>query len=35
VVWTASSRQQIRHGVAFPEPKGHDFAMDLFLGENR
>ncbi|MBI4573221.1 MAG: PilZ domain-containing protein [candidate division NC10 bacterium] len=35
VVWTAPSGNRILHGVAFPEPKGHLFAMDLFLRENR
>ena len=35
VVWTAVTQGMIRHGVAFPEPKGQDFAMDLFLAERR
>ncbi len=35
VVWISIAKGRIRHGVAFPEPKGQAFAMDLFLGENR
>jgi hypothetical protein len=35
VVWTAASRGTIRHGFAFPESKGHGFALDLFIGENQ
>ncbi len=35
VVWTSINQGRIRHGVAFPEPRGHAFAVDLFLGENR
>lgn len=33
VVWTAATQGMIRHGVAFPEPKHQDFAIDLFLAE--
>ncbi len=35
VVWTTVSAGRIRHGVAFPEPKGRDFAVDLFVAESR
>jgi hypothetical protein len=35
VVWTAAAQGTIQHGVAFPEPKDQDFAMDLFLSERR
>ena len=32
VVWTTSRGSVIRHGVAFPEPKGPDFILRV-LGE--
>ncbi len=35
VVWTAVIHGMVRHGVAFPEPQGEDFALDLFLTEGR
>jgi hypothetical protein len=35
VIWISIAEGRIRHGVAFPEPRGQAFAMDLFLGENR
>ena len=35
VVWTSVAESRVRHGVAFSEPRGHAFAMDLFLGESR
>ncbi len=35
VVWTSASEGKIFHGVAFPEPKGQDFAVDLFVAESR
>jgi hypothetical protein len=35
VIWTSIAEGRIRHGVAFPEPRGQAFAVDLFLGENR
>ncbi len=35
VVWTAASGERIHHGVAFPEPKSHLFAVELFLRESR
>jgi hypothetical protein len=35
VIWASISESRVRHGVAFAEPKGQAFAMDLFLGENR
>ena len=34
VVWTAFGEGAIRHGVAFPEPKKEDFAIDLFVAGN-
>ena len=33
VVWTATTRGAIRHGLAFPEPKGPDFAAELHITE--
>ncbi len=35
VVWASASEGKIFHGVAFPEPKGQDFAVDLFVAESR
>jgi hypothetical protein len=35
VVWTASADGKIRHGIAFHEPKGQGFAVDLFVAESR
>lgn len=35
VVWTAAANGKIRHGVAFWEPKGQEFAVDLFVSESR
>jgi hypothetical protein len=35
VVWARPSGDAIRHGIAFEEPIGHDFAIDLFLSEAR
>ena len=34
VVWTTTHGSVIRHGVAFPEPKGPDFIPQV-LGEKR
>ncbi len=34
VVWTTTHGSVIRHGVAFPEPKGPDFIQRV-LGDNR
>ncbi len=34
VAWTEPPGTQIGHGIAFREPRGDDFASDLFLGEN-
>jgi hypothetical protein len=34
VVWTTAHGSVIRHGVAFPEPKGPDFIQRV-LGEKR
>jgi hypothetical protein len=33
VVWVACSGGTVRHGLAFSEPKGRDFVVDLFLGK--
>jgi hypothetical protein len=35
VVWTTVAHGMVGHGVAFREPQGEDFAMELFLGEGR
>ena len=35
VVWTEPPGHQVGHGIAFREPKGHDFAFGLFLSENQ
>lgn len=34
VVWADPRGTQISHGIAFREPRGHDFALALFLSEN-
>ncbi len=34
VAWTEPPGTRIGHGIAFPEPKGHDFAVDLFSSED-
>jgi hypothetical protein len=34
VMWTDSHESVIRHGVAFPEPKGPDFIQRV-LGDKR
>ncbi len=34
IAWADPPGNAIRHGIAFAEPKGHDFAMDLFLSES-
>ncbi len=33
VVWVDPPGERIRHGVAFPDPKGSAFAVQLFLCE--
>ncbi len=33
VVWVASTGGTVRHGLAFSEPKGRDYMVDLFLGQ--
>lgn len=33
VVWVDPPGERIRHGVAFPDPKGYAFAIQLFLAE--
>ena len=33
VVWAAATKDMIRYGIAFPEPKDMGFALDLFLTE--
>jgi len=35
VVWAAPVESWTRHGIEFSEPKGKDFARDLFLNESR
>jgi hypothetical protein len=35
VVWTAASQDVVRHGFVFPEPKGQDFALNLFSAESQ
>ncbi len=35
VVWADPPGDRTRHGIAFLEPKGYDFALTLFLDENR
>ena len=35
VVWTAVTRETNRHGLAFPEPKGPDFATELHIVEGQ
>ncbi len=35
VVWVASTGGTVRHGLAFSEPKGRDYMVDLFLGQLR
>ena len=35
VVWRKTTWGVVLHGFAFPTPKEHDFALDLFLAENR
>lgn len=34
VAWAEPPGTQIGHGIAFREPRGHDFAVDLFSREN-
>ncbi len=34
VVWTDPPGNAVRHGIAFQNPKGHDFAIELFLSES-
>lgn len=34
VVWTSVTEGMVRHGLAFQDPKGHDFLADLFTEEN-
>lgn len=33
VVWVACAGATVRHGLAFSEPKGRDYMVDLFLGQ--
>lgn len=35
VVWVRGVGLGIHHGIAFPEPKARNFALDLFLAEHR
>ncbi len=32
VVWVTRTKGAVRHGLAFSEPKGRDYMVDLFLG---
>ncbi len=34
VVWADPPGNAVRHGIAFENPKGHDFAIELFLSES-
>jgi len=34
VAWTEPPGHQVGHGIAFREPRGHDFALSFFLNEN-
>ncbi len=34
VAWADPPGEAIRHGIAFENPKGHDFARELFLSES-
>jgi hypothetical protein len=33
VVWANCTGGTARHGLAFPEPKGRDYMVDLFVGQ--
>ena len=35
IVWAHTTKNVVFHGLAFPEPKHQEFALDLFLSENR
>jgi PilZ domain-containing protein len=35
VVWSAATKSKVRHGFAFTQPQDQDFAINLFIGENR
>jgi len=35
VVWSAATKGTIRHGFAFTQPQDQDFAINLFIDENR
>ena len=35
IVWAHPTKDVVFHGLAFPEPKDQEFALDLFLSENR
>ncbi len=35
IAWADPPGEAIRHGIAFSEPKDHDFALTLFLEEHR
>jgi hypothetical protein len=35
VLWVDHPGERIRHGVAFPDPKGYAFGLQLFLSEHR
>lgn len=35
VVWVTRTGGAVRHGLAFSEPKGRDYMVELFLGQQR
>ncbi len=35
VVWVDWTGETVRHGLAFAEPKGRDYMVDLFVGQHR
>ena len=35
VVWSAATKTKVRHGLAFIQQQDSDFAINLFIGENR
>ena len=35
VVWRKATRGVVQHGFAFPTPKEQDFALEIFLAQNR
>ncbi|HSC70309.1 MAG TPA: PilZ domain-containing protein [Candidatus Methylomirabilis sp.] len=33
IIWVSNTGRTVRHGLAFSEPKGRDYMVDLFLGQ--